>query len=76
MIPHFLNIRFWCLKHVFLPFTQALRRLGGKNTMSASERLKAKKKGTIGKEVNKVEDSLHITKAMGCYVVAIGRGAG
>ena len=44
--------------------------------MSASERLKAKKKGTIGKEVNKVEDSLLITKAIGCYVVAIGRGAG
>ena len=44
--------------------------------MSASERLKAKKKGTIGKEVNKVEDSLLITKSIGCYVVTIGRGAG
>ena len=33
---------------------QALRRLGGKKTMSASERLKAKKKGNIGNQVNKV----------------------
>lgn len=35
---------------------KALRRLGGKSTMSASERLKAKKKGNIGKQVNKEEE--------------------
>lgn len=37
-----------------MPTTQALRRLGGKKSMSASERLKAKKKGNVGKEMNKV----------------------
>ena len=39
---------------LIIPHHQALRRLGGKSTMSASERLKAKKKGNIGKQVNKV----------------------
>ena len=43
---------------------QALRRLGGKSTMSASERLKAKKKGNIGKQVSKVRDVSVVTSVI------------
>lgn len=44
---------------------KALRRLGGKNTMSASERLKAKKKGNLGKPVNKVRE-FHFIQLLLC----------
>lgn len=44
--------------------------------MSASERLKAKKKGNIAKQVNKVRNISPSYHIKGCYVIGTGRRAG
>ena len=43
--------------------------------MSASERLKAKKKGNVGKQVNKVRD-VSVMMSQCCHVINTGRRTG